>query len=142
MWQQGFNNKITQTNSGLAGEIPRLGESPHPLRVLHGEKLLSLTARGNSNQTCDVGIDKTLGIYEGVEMLKMQLWPGGDEQFGQIVVVCFHRESRQGRRNKELLIHSFLRSAFLAILNTSKNRSFTFAENWWSCLVDAIGKIE
>lgn len=31
MWQQGFNNKITQTNSGLAGGIPRLGESLHPL---------------------------------------------------------------------------------------------------------------
>lgn len=51
------------------------------------------------------------------------------EQFGQIVVVCFHRENGQGRRNKELDIHSFLRSAFLAILKTSKNRSFIFAEN-------------
>lgn len=65
-------------------------------------------------------------------MLKMQLWPGGDsgaiwpDGGGWLP----QRESRQGRRNKELVIHSFLRSAFLAILNTSKNRSFTFAENW------------
>lgn len=68
MWQQGFNNKITQTNSGLAGEIPRLGESPHPLPVLHGEKSPSLTSRGNSNRTYNVGMDKTLGKYQGVEI--------------------------------------------------------------------------
>lgn len=61
MWQQDFNNTITQTNSGLAGGIPRLGESPHPLAVLQGEKSLRLTARGNSTRTCEAGMDKTFG---------------------------------------------------------------------------------
>lgn len=64
-------------------------------------------------------------------MPKMQLWPGGDSgavwpDGGGLLP---QRESRQGRRN-ELVIHSFLRSAFLVILKTSKTRSFPFARSW------------
>lgn len=78
MWQQGFNNKITQTNSGLAGGIPGLGESPHPLPVLHAEKALRLTARGVQIGPVRLAWTRLLGIYQGVEMLKIQLCSGSD----------------------------------------------------------------
>lgn len=62
MWQRDFNNTITQTNKQPVGRgIMSLGESPHPLPVLHREKSLRLAARGNENRTCGVGMDKTFG---------------------------------------------------------------------------------
>lgn len=65
-------------------------------------------------------------------MLKTQLWPGGDSgaSWPDGSGLLPQKQSRQGRWIEEFVIHSFLRSAFLAILKTSKNRSFIFAENW------------
>lgn len=74
---------------------------------------------------------RLLGTYQRAEMLKMQLWPGGDSgaswpEGGGLLPQGEHGKERW---NREFVIHSFLRSAFLVNLKTSKNRFFTFAEN-------------
>lgn len=95
MWQRDFNNAITQTNKQPVGRgIVSLGESPHPLPVLHREKSLRLAARGNEKS--DLWGWHGQDFWEYTKEQRCSKCSSGLavtlEQVGQMVVVCFHGE--------------------------------------------------